>query len=132
MCLTIDPDVYKSFRPLLALYAKHGVTVNDIESYQKEVNAWNKEHKEGARVLNIVHLLSNDTGLMPEASKRVLWTLSREWELDFFRMVDEYSNEPSLKGNEDVEKFFKGLEWILAGNEHWSLYTARYHGSAKA
>ena len=109
-------------------YSKLGIIVNDIHSFDKELRAFKANPTtEGASLLNLVYLFADDTGLPYEAAKRVLWTLTREWELEFLQLVAEM--EVSEGGcEEDLKVYLRGLEFILAGNERWSAVSGRYHG----
>ena len=107
-------------------YGKLGIIVNDIHSFEKELALWNKDHKEGARLLNIVNTMSIEAGVSYSTAKRILWFLCREWEIDHQEMVaraleGKAGSDPALK------LYLKGLEYVLSGNEHWSETTERYH-----
>ena len=107
-------------------YSKLGIIVNDIHSFDKELRAWNATHSEGASLLNLVYLFADDTGLPYEAAKRVLWKLTREWELEFLQLIAE--RELAEGGcSKDLKLYLTGLEYVLAGNERWSEITGRYH-----
>ena len=107
-------------------YAKHGVTVNDIHSFDKEVTAYNKNPVEGATLLNMTSMLAQDTGISYEAAKRVLWILCREWEIEHQQMVKEREANKELGCSQDLKDYLKGMELVLGGNEYWSSYTKRY------
>ena len=107
-------------------YGKLGIIVNDIHSFDKELHFWNKDHKEGAKLLNIVNTMSIDAGVSYGTAKRILWVLCREWEIDHQEMVAKVlegkgGSDPALK------LYLKGLEYVLGGNEYWSETTERYH-----
>lgn len=126
MRLTLTNETLNSLPAIDESYAKLGVTVNDIHSFDKELRAWNASHAEGARLLNMVYMFANDTGLPYEASKRVLWVLTREWEFEHFELVKK---RESAKGGcpDDLKLYLKGLEYVLGGNEWWSEISERYH-----
>ncbi len=119
-------DTLKSLGSIHESYGKLGIIVNDIHSFEKELHLWNKDHKEGAKLLNIVNTMSIDAGVSYSTAKRILWVLCREWEIDHQEMVakvlsDKGGTDPALK------KYLKGLEYVLGGNEYWSETTERYH-----
>lgn len=119
-------ETLKSLDAIHESYGKLAITVNDIHSFDKELHFWNKDHKEGAKLVNIVNTMSIDAGVSYGAAKRILWVLCREWEIDLQAMVakvlgDEGGADPVLK------KYLKGLELVLGGNECWSETTERYH-----
>jgi len=81
-------------------------------------------------LLNMVNLLSHDTGVSYAAAKRVLWILCREWELEFKGMIQEKLNDRTIPASEheDLKTYLQGLVWIDGGNERWGETTARYQG----
>lgn len=116
----------KSLEEIHESYGKLGMIVNDILSFDKELYLWNRDHKEGAKMLNIVNYMSTDAGVSHSSAKRILWVLCREWEIDHQEMV---AKAVGCKGGADptLKKYLKGLEYVLSGNEYWSATTERYH-----
>lgn len=109
--------------PFFTLYSVHGVTVNDILSYDKEVRLYEETKCEGAFILNMTQAFSNDTGLPQRASKRVLWILIREWE----KIWAEKAKELRARGiSNALSEYLTGMEYVLGGNEWWSWRTKRY------
>ncbi|KAK5732046.1 hypothetical protein LTR17_010882 [Elasticomyces elasticus] len=107
-------------------YANLGMTVNDILSLDKEIRAWDDGHKEGASLLNMVIMLGEQLTMSIPATKRILWNICREWEIEhaqnvFARLTDRSGCSDELKD------YIQGLEYILGGNEAWSWTTGRYH-----
>ncbi|MCJ1479457.1 hypothetical protein MMC13_008143 [Lambiella insularis] len=126
MDLHISPSAMLSISDISESYSRLGIIVNDIYSYAKELRAWNRHRKEGAQILNMVLLQMQETGVTLEASKRLLWVLCREWELQHFELVA--ARQAAVEGCEDVLRvYMEGLEYVLGGNEKWSSYTQRYH-----
>ena len=119
-------ETLKSLDKIDDSYGKLGIIVNDIYSFEKELYLWNESHKEGAKLLNVVHHMSIDAGVSYSTAKRILWVLCREWELDHQEMV---AKVVAGKGGADatLQKYLKGLEYVLSGNEYWSTTTERYH-----
>lgn len=124
--LRIPNETLKSLESIHESYGKLGIIVNDIHSFEKELHLWNKDHKEGARLLNIVNTMSKDAGVSYSTAKRILWVLCREWEIDHQEMVVKVLGG---KGGADpaLKMYLKGLEYVLGGNEYWSETTERYH-----
>ena len=124
--LRIPTETLKSLARIEESYGKLGIIVNDIHSFDKELHLWNKDHKEGARLLNIVNTMSIEAGVSYGTAKRILWVLCREWEIDHQEMV---ANVLQGKGGSDpaLKSYLKGLEYVLGGNEYWSETTERYH-----
>lgn len=124
--LRVPNETLKSLEKIHESYGKLGIIVNDIHSFEKELHLWNQDHKEGAKLLNIVNTMSKDAGVSYSTAKRILWVLCREWEIDHQEMV---AKARGGKGGDDpaLKMYLKGLEYVLGGNEYWSETTERYH-----
>ena len=124
--LRIPDETLKSVARIEESYGKLGIIVNDIHSFDKELHLWNKDRKEGAKLLNIVNTMSIEAGVSHGTAKRILWFLCREWEIDHQEMVAKVLEG---KGGSDpaLTSYLKGLEYVLSGNEYWSETTERYH-----
>lgn len=95
--------------------------VNDIYSWEKELQASKTGHREGSALCSAVKVLADSANLDIWASKRVLWWMVREWELVHDEMYEE------MQGcSEAVRAYAKGLEFQMSGNELWSRTTKRY------
>lgn len=124
--LRVPNKTLKSLERIHESYGKLGIIVNDIHSYEKELRLWNRDHKEGAKLLNIVNTMSIDAGVSYATAKRILWVLCREWDIGHQDMMAKALEgrggaDPALK------LYLKGLEYMLGGNEYWSENTERYH-----
>jgi aristolochene synthase len=148
MALRISAKELEMVEKVEESYGKLGIVVNDIQSFDKEVQRWEAKKREGAFVVNVVKRIAEDTGLPFEAAKRVCWVLCREWEVEHHQLVKnvrkgwkngltegEKKMEDKDGGGGDVgslletlEKYMQALEWVMAGNERWSVMTGRYHG----
>ncbi|KAI4204535.1 MAG: hypothetical protein LQ350_001085 [Teloschistes chrysophthalmus] len=121
--IRLTPAEVSLMSPFFTLYSVHGVTVNDILSYDKEVRLYEETKCEGAFILNMTQAFSNDTGLPQRASKRVLWILIREWE----KIWAEKAKELRARGiSNALSEYLTGMEYVLGGNEWWSWRTKRY------
>lgn len=121
--IRLTPSEVSLMSPFFTLYSVHGVTVNDILSYEKEVRLYEETKAEGAFILNMTQAFSNDTGLPQRASKRVLWILIREWEI----IWADKAKELRAKGiSKALGEYLTGMEYVLGGNEWWSWRTKRY------
>ena len=113
-----------ALRPLEENCSKHLSIVNDIYSYEKEVLAAQTGHREGAFLCSAVKVLASETGLGIAATKRVLWSMVREWELvhesTCESLVAAGINSPSAR------YYMLGLQYQMSGNEQWSKTTPRY------
>ncbi|KAL8689520.1 MAG: hypothetical protein Q9218_004831 [Villophora microphyllina] len=119
----LTPSDLTLISPLHTLYALLGVTVNDILSFDKEVRHQRDCLSEGAFILNMTQALANDTELPHAASKRVLWILCREWEIQWGLIVQDIK----AKGvSSNLMLYIEGMEYVLGGNEWWSWRTERY------
>ncbi|KAI4115647.1 MAG: hypothetical protein LQ345_003804 [Seirophora villosa] len=127
--LRLSPSEVASITDIEESYAKLGIVVNEITSYDKEVRSFNPNQAGGGTVLNMVQTQADDTGCSVAAAKRILWVLCREWELEHLDLVAR--REASSDGCSDTLKaYMKGLEYIMGGNEVWSGYTPRYQLSS--
>lgn len=99
--------------------------VNDIYSWEKELQASMTGHKEGAALCSAVKVLADSANLSIGASKRVLWYMVREWEHVHDELCAEMAK--SSKGySEAAQAYAKGLGYQMSGNELWSKTTKRY------
>ena len=126
MDLHLSTDVLDSLQDIHASCSKLGMIINDIESFDKELRAWQTHGKEGARMLNIVEMMAKDGGVSIAAAKRICYVLARESEFEHERLVAERKAEPDGR-DESLNRYLYGIECIMGGNEAWSRTTARYH-----
>lgn len=126
MKLHVKPEELAFVRDVEMNCSKHISVVNDIYSWEKELKASQFGHEEGSALCSSVSVLSSETMLDFEASKRVLWAMCREWELVHEKLVKE-KQSASLSCRKDLAAFLKGLEYQMSGNEAWSASTPRYH-----
>lgn len=113
-----------ALRPLEENCSKQLSVVNDIYSFEKELIAEQTGHVEGSFLCSAVKVVSVNTALDIEATKRVLWPMVREWEHVHDRMSEEL-----LAGGVDsqaVKDYIRGLQYQMSGNELWSKTTPRY------
>lgn len=104
---------------------RHISIVNDIYSYEKELQTSKTGHKEGAYLCSAVPIFSEETDLSIAAAKRALYSLVREWEYKHEQLVRERVNDPN-GCSPSVEAYMNGLEYHMSGNELWSRTTKRY------
>lgn len=130
MRLQISPDELESVRPLERNCSKHISVVNDIYSFEKEVAAAKKCHKEGGALCSSVQIMADESDLTIAASKRVLWLLCREWEAVHQRLVATREADVK-KPSPAVLDYMKGLQYQMSGNEQWSHTTKRYNEVAE-
>ncbi|KAK3321250.1 Aristolochene synthase in complex with 12,13 Difluorofarnesyl diphosphate [Cercophora scortea] len=123
MALDVPPEELALARPVDRNVSKHLSIVNDIWSYEKEVLASETLHEEGGVLCTAVAILADEAEIKPDAAKRVLYHLCREWELLHETLVEEVLRQrdtPALRA------YLKGLEYQMSGNEMWSRTTLRY------
>ncbi len=128
MDLRLTPSTLASIHDIEISYSRLGIVVNDIHSFDKEVRAYAQNPTDTGKVLNMVAMQAQETGVSFASAKRVLWVLCREWEVLHLEMVKK--RESNMDGGEEDEAlmlYMKGLELVLGGNEKWSEYTQRYH-----
>ena len=104
--------------------SKHISIVNDIFSWEKELRASQTGHQEGSVLCTAVKILADSTSLGIEGSRRVLWSMVREWEDLHNEMVARKLAEGCSQA---AIAYMKGLEYQMSGNEYWSRTTPRYN-----
>jgi aristolochene synthase len=126
MRLRLDQQDLDSIKEIETNCSKHISVVNDIYSWDKELKASKVGHKEGAVLCSAVSVLSAEMALSIPSTKRVLWVMCREWELQHKQLVvNRLTSGQSC--SYDLQMFMKGLEFQMSGNEVWSSTTSRYH-----
>ncbi|KAF2740904.1 terpenoid synthase [Polyplosphaeria fusca] len=94
------------------------------KAYDKEYKVAKNNDTEGAALCSAVQVLSDESSIEIEGTKRVLWVMVREWEHAHERLVEQ-AKASSLSSQEVL--YVKGLEYQMRGNEQWSRTTLRYH-----
>lgn len=125
MAIQLTPEELETMVPLERNCSKQISVVNDIYSWDKELLASLTGHEEGSALCSAVQVLSNETSMDIAASKRVLWSMVREWEFVHDQLVAERMASPNGCSGE-VKRYMKGLEYQMSGNEIWSKTTLRY------
>lgn len=113
-------------RPIEQNCSKHLSVVNDIFSYEKELRAAKTLHNEGSVLCTSVKIMADEADVSIEASKRILMTMSREWELRHGKMVSEIESGKT-GASPMLIAYLKGLEYQMSGNELCSRTIKRYH-----
>ncbi|MCJ1461970.1 hypothetical protein MMC07_000570 [Pseudocyphellaria aurata] len=127
MGLHLSASELRALSPLDTNCAKHMSVVNDISSWAKEVRALDACGNEGAAICSAVRVLREEINLDVDATKRVLWTMAREWELVHTRLHADLVVASSPHGcRPAVEEYIKGVEHQASGNEEWARTTLRY------
>ncbi|KAJ5201119.1 hypothetical protein N7449_005922 [Penicillium cf. viridicatum] len=126
MGLRFSADELQDMKALEANCAKQLSVVNDIYIYDKEEEASRTGHKEGAFLCSAVKVLAEESKLGIPATKRVLWSMTREWETVHDEIVAEKIASPD-GCSEAAKAYMKGLEYQMSGNEQWSKTTRRYN-----
>lgn len=113
-------------REVNANFARHFLGMNDLVGYEREVMESKAGHEEGGTLINSVSVLGAELCLSPEATKRLLWQMCREWE----RRHRELARDVLSGGDSpDLETYVKCLEYMMTAGEVWGLATARYQVS---
>ena len=126
MDLHLSTDVLDSLQEIHDSCSKLGVIINDIESFDKELDAWQTNGKEGAHVLNMVKMMAEDGGVSIAAAKRICYVLARELEFEHEQLVAKRKAEPDGR-DESLNRYLYAIGCAIGGNEAWSQTTARYH-----
>ncbi|KAM7203153.1 Aristolochene synthase [Naviculisporaceae sp. PSN 640] len=120
------PEELALLKPLEENCSKQISIVNDIYSYEKELLASKTGHAEGSFLCSAVKVVSEETSLEIAATKRVLWSMVREWEHVHDAMCEELERNMPGGCSPDVRAYMTGLEYQMSGNELWSRTTPRY------
>lgn len=120
-------DELAALKPLEQNCAKQISVVNDIYSYEKEELSSRTGHHEGSFLCSAVKVVADEASLDVAATKRVLWSMVREWELVHDAMAESLMRGVNGSGcSADMRVYIKGLEYQMSGNEPWSKTTPRY------
>ena len=104
---------------------RHIAIVNDVFSYEKEMQASRSSDQEGAILCNAVQVLSSQLFVGVDPSKHILSTLVREWEYKHKELVKRrLANVPEC--SRELQAYINALEYHMSGNELWSRTTKRY------
>lgn len=106
-------------------YSDYITVVNDICSYDKEVRTAQTGEAEGAAICSAVQVLADETGLLADMAKQVLWAMCREWERNHERLVSERKGGNDLPSA--IVEYLEGLKLQISGTEAWSLTCFRYN-----
>lgn len=129
MNIHLSADDRESVQDLEANCSKHITAVNDIYSYEKELQAAQSGHHEGSALCSSVQVVSIEAGFSIAAAKRVLWAMCREWEICHKELIKKRQAQ-RLGCSDELCAYMKGLEYQMSGNEEWSRTTARYRSTA--
>lgn len=124
MSLNLSAEELGSVAGMERNVGQHISIVNDIYSYEKELLAAQTAHEEGGKLCNAVQILASEVNLGVGSSKRVLWSICREWEHTHEELVSEQNSRDC---GDKVVSYMEGLEFHMSGNELWSSTTKRYH-----
>ncbi|MCJ1461493.1 hypothetical protein MMC07_000090 [Pseudocyphellaria aurata] len=125
--LHLSPEALQSVSELETSVSMWSIVVNDICSYDKEVQAQEANPTEGGLVLNVVDHLTKNTNLTPPAAKRAAWAMTREGELRHQELLAARLKVTDPPCTGDLMTFVEGLDYATGGNEVWSRTTGRYH-----
>lgn len=127
MGLHMTPAELESVKDVERNCSKHISVVNDIYSWEKELLASKSGHVEGSALCSSVQVMAVGANVSVNASKRILWTMCREWEACHDELVaGRRTTDGRLKVRNEVMRYMKGLEYQMSGNELWSQTTKRY------
>ena len=104
--------------------ARHLSVVNDICSWEKELKKSQESDAEGSTLCSSVKVMADECKLGIEASKRVLWSMCREWELLHLTYLDREKKKENSRP--EVTRYCEGLGYQMSGNELWCRNTMRY------
>ncbi|KAK7178808.1 aristolochene synthase [Paraphaeosphaeria sporulosa] len=125
MNLHVTPEELASVKHIEQNCSCHISVVNDIYSYGKELRKSIESPEEGAVLCSAVKVVADETRMGISAAKRVLWSMTREWELVHDELYKVRVSDPQ-GCSQALQAYLKGLEYQMSGNELWSKTTPRY------
>ncbi len=124
MKLELTQEELNAVRDVDLNCSKHISVINDIYSWEKELKQSQSSTEEGSVLCSSVQVVAKECNIDIEASKRVLWSMCREWELVHLALTEKKKRDARF----EVLTYCKGLEYQMSGNEMWSQGTKRYVG----
>ncbi|KAJ6113455.1 hypothetical protein N7523_006772 [Penicillium sp. IBT 18751x] len=100
--------------------------LNDIYSWDRESKVYQANPTDGSRPFSSVYILSQETGLSYTACKRLMYAYCRELEIVLKQSSEDLKQEHGGTLRPEMEKYTKGLEYLMSGIEQWSQWTPRY------
>ncbi|KAJ5246459.1 hypothetical protein N7468_001442, partial [Penicillium chermesinum] len=100
--------------------------LNDIYSWEKEWKAYQARPTDGSHPFSAIHVLSQEIGLSHTACKRLMYSYCRELEASFKETVETTTRDNGHLLSPDMERYVKGLEYLMSGFEKWHQWTPRY------
>ncbi|KAI8931174.1 hypothetical protein NX059_011526 [Plenodomus lindquistii] len=117
MDLRLDPADLSALCCIEQNHAKHITIVNDIYSWEKELRQAKNSAQEGSALCSAVKIMADNTGLDIESSKKVLWSMVREWEIRHEILSEALCD---TKNHHDKRALYaEGLKYQMSGNETW-------------
>lgn len=100
--------------------------LNDIYSWDREWKVYQANPSDGARPFSAIYILAQETGLSYPACKRLMYSYCREVENAFKEAEQELVAQSGGTLRPELERYVKGLEYLMSGIEQWSQWTPRY------
>ena len=100
--------------------------LNDIYSWDRESKVYQGNPTDGARPFSAIYILSQETGLSYTACKRLTYAYCRELEIVLKQSSEDLRQENGGTLRPEMDKYTKGLEYLMSGIEQWSQWTPRY------
>jgi hypothetical protein len=119
----------ETFAALERAAGYHASLLNDLYSYQREVDAAKKQGSgEIAKSLvNAVALVMNERGIDEREATRSLEGFISGLEVRFEELHNALSERFSDDEKRAAEKYARTLKQVCAGNAKWSTFCGRYH-----
>ena len=100
--------------------------LNDIYSWDRESKVYQVNPTDGSRPFSSIYILSQETGLSYTACKRLMYAYCRELEIVIKQSSEDLRQEHGGTLRPEMDKYTKGLEYLMSGIEQWSQWTPRY------
>ncbi|TFK37351.1 isoprenoid synthase domain-containing protein [Crucibulum laeve] len=124
-----DPDV----RAIEIIGARHGVLVNDLFSYNVEVNAAkrNSESRVDSMVVNAIPVVMKEKSLKEEDAVKFISNYIHQLEDEFLEIEAKLNAKYSGDDQRIFERYVTAIKYIYGGNLEWSRRCLRYHPASE-
>jgi aristolochene synthase len=98
--------------------------MNDIYSFEKEIQTSQASGTDIASLCSSVEVVSRECKVKADTAKDILLTICRDWERQH-----EALSEEIISRSPELSSYCTALGYLISGNEAWSKETFRYkHG----
>ncbi|TFK37363.1 isoprenoid synthase domain-containing protein [Crucibulum laeve] len=124
-----DPDM----RAVDIIGARHAMLVNDLFSYDVEVNAAKENSKSGVdnMVVNAIPVVMKEKSLKEEEAVKLISSHIHQLEDEFLEIEAKLNAKYSGDDQKTCGRYITALKHLFGGNLEWSRHCVRYHPAAE-